>query len=290
MTAKIQQKNQTVDEQCAELQAKLSADGLRSCILKGQGVASLYSEHLLGLRQSGDIDIWIEGGVEAVVKLAEILGQKADVTEQHVHLDLFEDTEVEAHFTPSVLKSPWANRRLQKWFEEQATTQFEHRNEAGLCVPNDEFNLVFLLIHVYRHLFGEGVGMRQVMDYYFALMHSGAEDKRKAMVMIERIGLGKFAAGMMWMLERVFGLQRADMLCEPNERHGTFLLNEVLLSGNMGHYDERTKNADRSSRWKRFWLMNRHNFRLFSYYPAETLWAPWSRVRYWVWRKWNGWI
>ena len=38
MAAKIQQKNQTVDEQCAELQAKLSADGLRSCILKGQGV------------------------------------------------------------------------------------------------------------------------------------------------------------------------------------------------------------------------------------------------------------
>lgn len=109
------------------------------------------------------------------MKLAESLGQKADVTEQHVHLDLFEDTEVEAHFTPSVLKSPWTNRRLQKWFEEQAADQFEHKNEAGLCVPNDEFNLVFLLIHVYRHLFGEGVGMRQVMDYYFALMHSGAE-------------------------------------------------------------------------------------------------------------------
>ena len=92
MTAKIQQKNQTVDEQCVALQKRLSADGLRSCILKGQGIASLYKcggsnglssssgYDLIGLRQSGDIDIWIEGGVKAVVKLAESLGQKADVT------------------------------------------------------------------------------------------------------------------------------------------------------------------------------------------------------------------
>ena len=59
MAAKIQQRNEVVNRQCAELQAKLSADGFRSCVLKGQGVASLYGEHLRGLRQSGDIDIWI---------------------------------------------------------------------------------------------------------------------------------------------------------------------------------------------------------------------------------------
>lgn len=93
MTAQIQKKNETLNQQCAELQAKLSADGMRSCILKGQGIASLYKcggsnglssssgYDLIGLRQSGDIDIWIEGGVKAVVKLAESLGQKADVTE-----------------------------------------------------------------------------------------------------------------------------------------------------------------------------------------------------------------
>ena len=35
MAAKIQQRNEVVNRQCAELQAKLSADGLRSCVLKG---------------------------------------------------------------------------------------------------------------------------------------------------------------------------------------------------------------------------------------------------------------
>lgn len=107
IAAIIQRRNENVNRQCVELQAKLSVYGICSCILKGQGVGLQYAEHLRGLRQSGDIDIWIEGGVEAAVKLAERLGQKAEVTEQHVHLDLFPETEVEAHFIPSMLRHPF---------------------------------------------------------------------------------------------------------------------------------------------------------------------------------------
>lgn len=288
MAAKIQQRNEVVNRQCVDLQAKLFADGYQSCILKGQGVASLYSPHLRGLRQSGDIDIWINGGVEVSVKLAESLGQKADVTEQHVHLKIFQDSEVEAHFTPSILKDPFADRHLQRWFEEMAPSQYVHRNEMGLCVPTTEFNLVYLLIHIYRHLFGEGVGLRQVMDYYFVLRTSYENDN--SLKTLSSLGLLKFAGGLMYVMREVFGLQREAMLCEPNERHGKFLLNEIMIAGNMGHYDERTKMADRSTRWKRFWLMNKHNLRLTTYYPAETLWAPFSRIKIWAWRKWKGWI
>ena len=57
------------------------------------------------LRQSGDIDVWIEGGVKAVVGLAQKLGQKTKVTEQHVDFDVFPDTEVEAHFIPTMLNN-----------------------------------------------------------------------------------------------------------------------------------------------------------------------------------------
>lgn len=307
MAAKIQQRNEVINKQCVELQGKLSADGVRSCILNGQGVARIYTSHstdsgqadgsaqvgnLSLLRQSGDIDIWIEGGVKAVVGLAEKLGQKAKVTEQHVDLNVFDDTEVEAHFIPTMLKQPFANRRLQRWIEDQAPTQFEHRNEVGLCVPTAEFNLVYLLIHIYRHLFGEGVGLRQVMDYYFVLLNANKEVPvvQEVSRVLKSLGLMQFAGGLMYVMHEVFGLQREEMLCEPNERHGRLLLNEIMLSGNMGHYDERTKNADRSTRWKRFWLMNKHNFRLISYYPGETLWAPFTRIKVWAWRKWNGWI
>lgn len=112
MAAKIQQRNEEVDQQFVDLQKQLAADGFRSAVLKGQGVTASYDSFSL-LRQSGDIDVWIDGGVETVVTLAESLGLKSDVTEQHVHLDIFENTEVEVHFIPSMLRCPFANARLQ---------------------------------------------------------------------------------------------------------------------------------------------------------------------------------
>lgn len=295
MAAKIQQRNEVVNRQCVDLQKRLAADGFRSAILKGQGVATSYDSLSL-LRQSGDIDVWIEGGVETVVKLAESLGQKADVTEQHVHLDIFDNTEVEAHFIPSMLRNPFANARLQNWFKKMEPLQFANRNENGLCVPTLEFNLVYLLIHIYRHLFAEGVGMRQVMDYYFVLQETRSDEtdckecKERAFQIIQQLGLGNFAGALMYAMREMFGLQHEQMLCDPNERHGKFLLNEIMISGNMGHHDERLKEAQKGTRWQRFCVVTKHNMRLVSYYPAETLWAPFTRVKIWAWRKWNGWI
>lgn len=69
MAAKIQQRNEIVNRQCVELQKRLSADGFRSYIMKGQANAALYQcgvkngsesskgSSLSALRQSGDIDV-----------------------------------------------------------------------------------------------------------------------------------------------------------------------------------------------------------------------------------------
>lgn len=323
MAAKIQRKNEKVNRQCVELQDMLVDKRYKSCILKGQGVGALYKvsgerlevsgdglevreeRSLADLRQSGDIDVWIEGGVEAAVRLAESLGQKANVTEQHIRMDLFESsrpeesTEVEVHFIPSMLKNPLADWRLQQWFKKQAGACFENKvslkgidgkDGNSICVPTVEFNIVYILIHIYRHLFSEGVGMRQVMDYYFVLQADGKDGREDALKTIQQLGLMKFAGALMYVMQEVFGMKRQMMICEPNEKHGRFLLNEIMLAGNMGTHDERLKDALRGTRWQRFCMVTKHNMRLLGYYPLETLWGPFSRISIWAWRKWNGWI
>lgn len=136
---------------------------------KGQGVAFMYPKELSSLRQSGDIDVWVKGGFNSVKALAKKMNQHVKATEQHVDLSFFKDAEVEVHFIPTMLRNPFANRRLQKWINEQKETQFLNKNDKGMCVPTLEFNLVYMMIHTYRHLFAEGVGLRQVMDYYMLL-------------------------------------------------------------------------------------------------------------------------
>lgn len=159
MAAKIQQRNEVINKQCVELQARLAADGFRSCILKGQGVAASYGSLSL-LRQSGDIDLWVDGDIKDTIRRFKQLGiELSNINIKHADARIFDDTEVEIHFRPSWFYSPIKDKKLRKWFEEQKDIQMNHRI-GELCAPTTEFNLVYLLLHTYRHMLDEGVGLR----------------------------------------------------------------------------------------------------------------------------------
>ena len=70
MAVQINMRNNVVNEQCVTLQKRLAADGIKSSILKGQGVAMLYGEELRGFRHSGDIDIYVDCGREKAIEYA----------------------------------------------------------------------------------------------------------------------------------------------------------------------------------------------------------------------------
>ena len=41
--------------------------------------------------------------------------------------------------------------------------------QGEIAIPMVEFNLIFQLTHIYAHLMNEGIGLRQLVDYYFVL-------------------------------------------------------------------------------------------------------------------------
>ena len=276
----IQQKNELVNRQCAELQAKLSADGYRSYIMKGQANASLYKvgnddsvfSDLPALRQSGDIDVYIEGGLEKVLACADKYGGATGVNELEMHVKVFEDTEVEFHYRPFIMRNPFRNARLQRFFSDCAEKNFSNSvildsdKNIALCAPTTEFNLVHQMVHIYHHLFTEGVGMRQLMDYYFVLKTLSSsplkgECMESTKKVIHDLGLDTFASALMWVMQHVFGLGMIGMPWVPNQRDGEFLLKEILLSGNFGKQDKRQKGLY-DSKWNSFWIVNGKALRL----------------------------
>lgn len=172
MAAKIQQRNEVVNRQCVELQEKLSADEFRTYIMKGQSNAAMYGE-LQMLRQSGDIDVYPEGGFDKVLAYAKTYGNVEHVNELEMSVPFNSNTEVEFHYRPIIMRNPWKNRRLQRSFNEQEEACFQSRISLGegltISAPTTEFNLVHQLAHIHLHLFAEGIAMRQLMDYYFVL-------------------------------------------------------------------------------------------------------------------------
>ena len=168
MAVKIQQRNEVVNQQCAVLGKRLEVKGYRYAILKGQGVGQLYAEHLLGLRQSGDIDVWVlDKSIHELVEYVKGLGVSYKATAAHVECQLFDDTDVELHSVPAFMRNFHTNRKLVQWFNRSKGSIVE--SDLGFNVPSIEFNLVYMMVHMYHHVLFEGLGLRQLMDYYFVL-------------------------------------------------------------------------------------------------------------------------
>ena len=309
LSEQIRNRNLIVNQRCKELEKLFVDNGFRCCVLKGQGTATLYDvgwkreegrSKLSEYRQSGDIDLWVakDGECKTDDVRSEVL-QFANSHGYHIgHVDIkhsdiafFEDVPVEVHFIPSWMFCPLRNRTLQKFFAKESGRQFCNTDaEAGFTHSTIEFDLVFSLVHIYRHVFTEGIGLRQLLDYYYILQHSSAEQRKEAFEVLKSLGMSSFVGGVMYVLQKCFLLKTELLLCETNERHGKFLLSEILIAGNFGHYDFRYTFYSKESRFLNGVVTLKRNFRYLFYYPSEVCWAPFWKLWHWCWRKRKGYL
>ena len=148
--------------------------GFRTCILKGQGNALMYPNPYS--RTPGDIDIWVEGGDKRVISFVRSISPHEKACYHHIEFPSYKGVEVEVHYRPSFLLCFWHNRKLQKYYERVKEEQFSHRVMLGakgeIAIPTAEFNLIFQLTHIFSHLMNEGIGLRQLVDYFFLLKNT----------------------------------------------------------------------------------------------------------------------
>ena len=342
--------------------------GFRTCILKGQGNALMYPNPYS--RTPGDIDIWVEGGDKRVISFVRSISPHEKACYHHIEFPSYKGIEVEVHYRPSFLLCFWHNRKLQKYYERVKEEQFSHRVMLGeqgeIAIPTAEFNLIFQLTHIYAHLMNEGIGLRQLVDYYYVLcdfykvyqksskitpslftLKEGSTshpdpltlrgeggnrptrcseplrskdggpskvspncagwDRRDAIgdmtsataarssfaanssAAIDRVqkelkelGLWKFAGGIMYIMQEVFGMPASRLIVPPNEKYGKFVLNEVLEAGNFGRHDARNR-FGRSQLGHNLQRVYR-DMRLVKFFPAEALCEPLFRIWHFFWR------
>lgn len=299
MAAKIQQRNEVLNRQCMEVQKMLAEVGFQSSILKGQGVASLY-DNLSLLRQSGEIDIWVDGGMEKSMAWCKEKYGKVEFDYINAHVPFCQDTtstgsaqvEVELHWRVHSLPNPFANKQLQRWFKEHEVDLLsgtaELKGAGSITVPSNEFNAFFILLHCYHNMFESGLGLRQLMDYYFVLRTQISDEglmiNDEILRLIKEFGMMRFARGVMWIMKYVFGMEDKYLLCEPNEEEGRFILIEVIQNGNFAHHDER-KIKVKSKLAQPFVTRIQHNWHLATHYPSEFFWSPVWLVYHFIWKR-----
>ena len=258
--------------------------GFRTCILKGQGNALMYPNPYS--RTPGDIDIWVEGGDERVISFVRSISPHEKACYHHIEFPSYNGVEVEVHYRPSFLQCFSHNRRLQKYYEMVKEEQFSHRMKLGeqgeIAIPTAEFNLIFQLTHIYAHLMNEGIGLRQLLDYYFVLLHADIKNLAELQRILKHFGLWKFAGAIMYIMQEVFGMPASRLIVPSNEKYGIFVLNEVLEAGNFGKYDERNR-FGKSQLGHNLQRVYR-DIRLVKYFPMEALSEPLFRTWHFFWR------
>ena len=170
----LRKANARLDKAAVEVAEWFGRKGFRTCVLKGQGNALLYPPGME--RTPGDIDLWVDGGDRKVVSFVRSLSPDEKVCYHHIGFPEYNGVEVEVHFRPSFLFCFRHNRRLQGYYERVMDEQFAHRVKLGeqgeVAVPKAEFNLIFQLTHIFTHLMNEGIGLRQLLDYFFVLKNT----------------------------------------------------------------------------------------------------------------------
>lgn len=272
----IKRQNAIVNQKCVEITKYFAEKGYKSCILKGQGNAIIYPNPFS--RNSGDIDIWVDGTKEELVRLVTSVCPDAEIASHHIEFPLFKEVPVEVHFYPSFSVVKRYDKRWMQFVDNHKQELFLNEIRLPDCdetiaVPTIEFNIIYQLSHMMRHFFYEGIGLRHIIDYYYLLKQAeGIIRKEDTKLLLKRLGMLKFASGLMWIEKECLGLNEKYLIAEPDKQRGKLILDEVFKGGNFGKNDKRkaTKLAKKS---KTLSVIVR-NIKLLRLFPEEAVAAP----------------
>lgn len=298
MAQRIKQQNMRLFMDSVKVCKNFKNVGFRNCILKGQSNALLYPDPYM--RIPGDIDIYLNGGRKRIMEYVGKVCPNQVMRYHHMDFPVMK-TPIEVHFTPSYLFCPWHNRRMQKWFGKVMDLQCSNvvtlpDGYGEITIPTLSFNVIYILSHLYRHVFTEGIGLRQLLDYYFVIVtwHTNltlTDLKSTDLAMLQRdlkwLGLWKFAGAVMYVLHEVFGLEEEKMIAPINEKEGAFLLDEIVRGGNFGQYDDRLGDKTGEGKVHRYFRMTLRNMRFVKHYPSEAICEPLFRTWFFFWKKWD---
>ncbi len=273
----IKWQNQIVNQRCVQISEILTSANFDSCILKGQGNALMYPNPMS--RQPGDIDIWVDAEKKDVVKFVRERIPEVNVTSHHVDFPIFNDVPVEIHFVPTYMIVRRRQKKLDQFIEEQRPNQFSHSIDfegSKINVPCVEFNIILQLLHMQRHFFNGGIGLRQVIDFYYLLKSYYISNKILSANALRQeicdLGLETFSGSVMWVLHNCLGMDLSMLIMSPDKNRGELLQNEIIKTGNFGQYDQRS--YKKLSRHSMTLSVIARNLKMVKYFPEESISAP----------------
>lgn len=241
-TLQDEQRNREMNVFLPKLFRILQSEGVKSVMVKGQGVAQCYEKPLW--RASGDVDLLLDS--ENYEKAKNVLFpiaydiEQEDVFKKHQALKIM-GVEVELHGRMPFGLSKMVDEVVDKVIEKAVCEHESLELDKSVEVPRIDEHVFLVFTHFLRHFFIEGVGLRQICDwcrllwsYRESLNHGFLESRIKTAGLVTE-----------W---KAFASLAVDYLGMPVEAMPFYdlrfkakssrILKRVMKSGNFGHNND----------------------------------------------------
>lgn len=155
----------------------LKSEGIPVVFMKGQTTALRYPNPLH--RTPGDIDFVVNPkDFKKTMEVLEKIGKvDHDLVHEHHGMAWVDGVTVEPHYKVHNYQSPSTDYAMQEMFASVFPSELSSADMDGYAVPvfPPTFESVFLISHMVNHVYEEGLGLRQVIDY--AMFLSSCADK-----------------------------------------------------------------------------------------------------------------
>lgn len=219
----------------------LQQEGIRSVLLKGQGLATLYPNATM--RTCGDIDLWIGNNAYAeachMAKQWNSQGTCID-GQKHFHFH-YKGVPVELHKITERMPLGMHNKLFGQLTEEK----LQPGNCPHVCIngnsyeiPPDDYNIIYVFNHFFHHFMLGGISLRQLCDWTLLLNAASDNiDPTKLEKHLHTFGL--------WRAWQLFGCIAVETLglptrkmpfYSPNHHGKQKALSFILDAGNFGRY------------------------------------------------------
>lgn len=244
----------------------LSATGIRSVLLKGQGLAQYYPKP--ELRQCGDIDLYV--GLERYADSYDVVKPLATqiddrkALEVGKHYDFFVGkVAVEMHRYSDRYPTPKLDRIYQEVSLKGLNEDLVPLMFSGQTVytPSDEYNAFYIFSHLFHHFLINGLGARQLCDWMlFLRARSSHIDMSSLETILRRLDMLKPWQAFGCVLVKYFGMpaESFPFYDSAQEHKADNIVRRLLDEGNFGKERDVYKKRGRNYLLNKTWAMLAH--------------------------------
>lgn len=273
----------------------LKQGGVPVAFMKGVVCGSRYP--LSERRSCGDIDFVVAG--KDFARTLDLLEEIGTVDRGLIHeyhgMAFVDEVTLEPHYKVHNFQNPAVDHAMKEMCVEVFPERLELLDLKGEKIPvfPAAFECALLVGHMVNHVYAEGLGLRQVVDFFYWLKVNGYRlsvvgEREEIWGNLRRMKMERAFRVFARICEEYLGLDAALLGLSYSDKEKQFahkMMEDVLRVGNFAHsVDYLGGNESLQPLKSYFWVVGRC-CKLGYLCPAEARWWPVSKVRRFLWKK-----